>query len=1115
MKTSRWTRAAGVVLLATALGGAGEARADWPSARHDAQRTGRAAGTAELAKPTPFWRFFHGGTLASAGALVVDVDGDGKTEAVLASGDGIAAKRPDTGDVVWSNGSIVFGTLDGLVDFDGDGTAELVAHTNARAYVLRLADGVTLWAEAPGEMGTLSALRIGDLTGDGRPEMVIHECGCCSVNSGKSAVVYRFAGDGATLGAPKLLWSPPVQYCGGSQSASIARMRDPAKPDFVFGTGDKLELRDGATGAVVASMPSFGVAVQASRCTPVNVDADANEELLCVLIDTSGTPNNGRRAYLIDYRLNPDPRLEVVWETLVGTEDGNVRIPASFLGDLDGDGALEFTVSGKNAGGTWSAYVYDAATGIERARKDGATAVGIAPIVAGGGSAWLLDESGTLTAHRLDPNDALSPIFSLPQRGAVSAVDLAAGQTSSLSSRLVTLDLDGDGTRELLTNVDNGAAVELVRVTKDGAALGGKYAPGAGVSVLAAWGATVAGMPTVALAQSDGNFHLLDDAFVPVSGNPSFGARFGGFYASSQFRLLATYPVVGDLGDAVPGVLVVTSRGALQRLDARSASFASPPQVLWSRDRTHGAQIAKGLGPNGQPGIVAVEKRPGASDRVVALAADGTLLWEREIEGVVLADLATGNLDGDSIPDVVVDHGDLGDSLERVTALRGATGEVAWKATPVGPGNRQPAGGALVDWNADGVDDFVFEYQKTRVLDGKTGAVLAESALGGDYFMPIAEDTNGDGKPDLTLYAGYTAPATIAHALDAYLWKGEAEDRPLTYGAMASCPAGKTLLGGSWLVRPRLLRVVAGGLEAGSRSTQVLAGGESYPDLASATLAGVRLGQLGSPAIHENLMGDGRPVAVVGSEDGWIYGVDPCTGELRLRHEIGAPVGAIAFGDTDGDGKDELLASSADGHLYALANESVAAVSQVLDVDPTKGIEDADVDTIESVDTLYGAWSAVSGAERYEVAVVRDAIDGGGFVTSGPWIDAGTATKATLAGLELTAGRRYFVAVRAVRGASRSPDRLSDGVTVLATGGSGAGGSGAGGGSASGSTTGSGTESYDDLVFGRGCGCSFAGREDARLLAPWLLGVTLVVARRTRRTRQLSRGGAACSIEDA
>lgn len=1114
-------------------------RADWPSARQNAQRTGAATGMSDLVSPTPFWKLFAGGAMAADGAIAVDLDGDGKVEAVFGDASGVTAKSPASGDTVWTGvGSAAMDgvALAGFSDVDGDGSVELVARSRDRAFLVRPTDGKILWSEPLGEMGTLSQIRVGDISGDGKDDLVMIECQCCAINSGKSAVAYSFAEGGATLSSPVLLWAPPQTYCGGHHAATLVRMRDAKKVDFIFGKADGLALLDGPTGQVVAETGVLGTAIQTSDCVPVNVDGDPQEELLCVLSSSSATPTTGHRAYLVDYVSMPTPRLELVWEQDIGTVDGGVSIPPSLVGDLDGDGKLELVLGGKT-GSLASTYVIDAATGAVRDAVDGQAPVGIASLGVGGSAELLTSSNGTVHSFELatGPSGKLSERWSLTDHEARWSVDYAAGQVRTIRNELVLLDIDGDGVKELVTTRVSDGRLDLIRSKAGAPDTVGSYAPPSSSKIVGLW--PTGSNSSLAIAQSDGNLHVLDETLAPVSGNPGYGARFGNYFASSQFRSLWNSPVLGDLGDAVPGVLVTDSRGALLRLDARSATFSEPPTVMWSSDRTRGAQIVQNLDGT-KPGIVAFRALDGENHRILALNADGTLLWEREVVGVVLADMVAGNLDGDAHPDVVVEHGDLSDSLHRVTALSGASGAVLWEATPVGPGNRQPPGGALSDWNDDGRDDFFFVAGGSlRILNGTDGSPMATLDIKSGYHTPILFDVDGDDTLEVSLYAGYTAPGTVAKDLSKLLWQGSDKDRPLTYGAMTTCGGAGTLIGGSWTTPSRLSRFVAGGPAAGTTSHLYLAGGKVFANLASAVGSGAKMGQLGSPSLHDNLGGDGATIAVVGSTDGWVYGVEACSGWLRFAFEIGAPVGAIALGDSNGDGKDELLASAADGHLYALREPLLPAPVNVIDTDPMAGVTEEDVDSIVSQTALHVRWTKVPMAEGYEVAVVKDPADGGGFLTSEPWRAVGNVEEASLTDLALEDGRRYFLAVRAVAGDVRSADTLSDGVRVYfdakpsgsggaggAAGAGGAGGaggingaggmssgsgeasaaSGATGGGDGGAVTGSGGDSdgAHPCVTG-GCGsCSLQGRTEDPSTFGWLvIGIAATRLRRSARRK--------------
>jgi hypothetical protein len=213
----------------------------------------------------------------------------------------------------------------------------------------------------------------------------------------------------------------------------------------------------------------------------------------------------------------------------------------------------------------------------------------------------------------------------------------------------------------------------------------------------------------------------------------------------------------------------------------------------------------------------------------------------------------------------------------------------------------------------------------------------------------------------------------------------------------------------------------------------------------------------------------GRPSSVVGSSDGYLYAVNPCDGTLDFALNMGAAVGQPVFGDTDGDGNDEILVTVADGYLYDIKNEAVPPPGFVWDIDLAHGIT-TDIDTIQTVDTLYCKWGAVPGATGYEVAIVAQ---GGGFVTQSPsWKQEDAATTvATLAGLSLTDGSRYFCAVRAVGPGGLSPDAESNGVVVIGApdGGADAGDAGDDAGGHPGAWPG---------LWGRACTCTTAGASE-------------------------------------
>jgi hypothetical protein len=156
--------------------------------------------------------------------------------------------------------------------------------------------------------------------------------------------------------------------------------------------------------------------------------------------------------------------------------------------------------------------------------------------------------------------------------------------------------------------------------------------------------------------------------------------------------------------------------------------------------------------------------------------------------------------------------------------------------------------------------------------------------------------------------------------------------------------------------------------------------------------------------------------------------VDPCAGTLLWALRFGFPVGEPVVSDTDGDGRNDVLVSVADGFLYQVGDEVLPAPEWVWDTDPPGGFPAEDRDTIETVDTLYASWAAVPGAASYEYGVVTP---GGTFVTTPPFVPVGTATSAAPTGLPLRLGGMYQFVVRAIGPRGGSRETFSDGIQLV------------------------------------------------------------------------------------
>lgn len=1056
------------------------ATADWPMPRGNARRTAVAHGKSNLVSPVPYWRHFLGGAITAEGAISLDVDGDGESEIVLVVQGAVQANEVGDNIPIWSVPSLNSQWIIGATDLDGDGDDDLLVRSTSQVFVLDPTDGAILWEEPVGQMGTIGGVRVADLTGDGLDDVFIQECACCSINSGNTGVVYSFAGD---VSNPDLRWTLPDVSCGGGRSMTVAKIVGGSNSHVILGSGSQLRVLDGSNGTEIANTGNIGQSVQASRCQPVQIGSV--EDLLCVMKEPVGPENNGRRLMLY-HRLGTT--LSIQWERLVGDVDGAVVIPNGMVTDLDGDGSREVVIGGRLNDFFDVLYVYDLVNGELLADLTGLVPVGTAPILSDGKSVILArNPDENLLAFSFDRNaePKVALEWTLVGRGAAGYIDLDDGRRSFLKGRILTLDYDGDGVDDLLSTERDGLDLRIVKATGGSPEVLATYTMPSDTSQLAFYPFDgIGGSPDtrLGLASTSGALHVLDGTFQPMSEN---GVRFGGYLARGTFRQLRSDPVVASLGGASEALLVKDSRGTLHRLDAKGASFAEPPSTVWSRTSTHGASIVPGL-VNGEAGILAIDNDE-SDERIVLLDGDANLVWDAPLLGATLTDLVSANFDGDGVPDVFVQYGDATDKLELGVALRGSDGSTLWNTTPFGPYNRQPAGVSIADWDGDGTDDIVMQQNGTKVLDGSNGSEVLSGGPGFAYFMPHLHDIDDDEDLEVVLHAGVGVPETLDHDLTT-LFSANEDDRPMTYATIVDCPGAARSIGGSWINPARLKSTALGGPFIGTYNAVTLVGGESYPDGAPIP-PDAYVGQLGSPQIHDNLQGDGAPIVVVGSYDGWLYALDACTLALRFSVDFGAPVGTVLFGDTDGDGLDEILTSVADGYLYALRESPVEPPSLVLDTDPPNGIVE-DVDTITTHDTLYGSWLPVAGVDSYEVAVVRD--NEGGFVSEPPWIDVGDVTSASLTGLELEDGKRYFFAVRATLDGSPSPDTLSDGVVVTLIEPDGSGGAGGG-------TIAPGGEV---LLTGRACLCS-APRAATERTLPFLLLASSVFAARLRRRRRL------------
>jgi hypothetical protein len=912
----------GAAALVGVLLAAGDARADWPMARHDAHRTGMSPGKSNIKKPKPRWSSYLGGSIRADGLLAHDLDGDGRAEIIHATGGAVAAKRPDD-SLIWRARVYGTGVLVGVADLDGDGQDELVVHTSHNLYLLDVKTGAVRWAQPDGEMGVIAPyVRL--VPRSGGLDLIIPECGGCG---GSKTLVSGFRYSFAK-GFDAPLRTPLPMTIGVTSVLTVAKGSVPGTSLLLINDDDKannppsngkVNLLDGETGAVL--LPAgFDIHQNTAlvTCAPGDIDGSPGDEILCLASPGQG----GDTVFALSWK---GSSLVELWSHVAAQGEVFHNQLSDLLVDLDGNGTLEVALSISHADGSYSTRLLAAETGAPITSYLGLRYSGVAFLGGQGKPTVIANNEAQMGGLAFD-GSALTLLFTIADQRPVLEPDAARKRRQSASPlRVITADLDGDALPELIT-----WRLSKTPVISGYSIKGGAPAPLASlpfpddVSPTSLWALPPVDrpFPQIAIARTDGVLHLLDQALQPTAA----AIRFGGYYSPGEWGQLGQTGVIASLdGGPAQQILFTDSKGALRRIDADGASLDTPPITRWEVRGASHPLVVPGLD-GGAPAIATFARLPPPSkDSTVRVVrgATGESLWEVPIPEQPINDLVMARLTLGDTPDLVFQTPDPAQpGLVRTRALSGDDGASLWSFSEK-PGNcgLQPAGVSIADWNQDGYDDVVQQASFTRVNSGADGSSLVVGTVGGCYFLPAIVDPDGDGVDNVLLQGGFESITLLTHGLDQQVFASTDGDRPYPYGALAECPFGQVWVEGSWRDVSRLKITRLSGPEIGAATTLFLAGGARYPDQEAVLAARAGQGQLTAASVHGNLAGDGVPVAVIGSGDGWLYGVEPCSGELRFALDFAYSVGEPFFGDTDGDGLDEIIVSVADGNLYALVDD--------------------------------------------------------------------------------------------------------------------------------------------------------------------------------------------------
>ncbi len=1001
---ARWDL--GLALLAT-LGAAAPAVAqDWPTWRHDFGRSGRAELTGDIETPTPLWSLPLGRSATPPATVTGDYDGDGAAELYYLSAGRLVASRFGR-PLLWQSEWAGVDQLAGAWDFDGDGAAELLGvRRSAPSGLARIdvRDGRVLWeaeglGEGTRELRLRENLLVGDLTGDGLPDLV-----AVPVSAAPRLVAYSF-GAGAPEGGA--LWS--VDLPGATLVSQIVLAEVGGEPVLVVATPSEVNLVDPATGEVLAQLaqpPGFSQPTGLFQVIDPEDDGDA--EIACVSVSSTGYG-----IALFDLAAE-----EVRWSLAWPTSGHAVAAGPDAVRDFDGDGDPELVLSvfgsaaaevdvtgatgdhdGVNAPAAWTLLVVDAATGAVETSAEGwlywATLrapsgddVIVARDVSGleGGAGLSPWSPGAVAALGFDDEGALRRVGSAH---AIAPLSRPPSLDERRSTYLRLFAPIGDATRALARADDDLVGVAIddaggLAVTPVGAL------PSGFVAVLdPAWSASGAEAP------------LLWDAargFVRLGVS---GAIPGPGFRSDA--LVAT----GSAEPGAPYLIVARSDG--------TAAFRELPSSVVSEPLAPDLTIALEGGDVRSMAVAELDGAAGPELFWAGVAAPGVLRmhWlddtgdhssrDVRVDGAALRSVTVGPFGEDGAPRVALAVTDVSralDESERVWVLDEA-GDIDVNVGVTRPGRLLGpiVPGPGVAGEATIAVPVTTDLSLRRASDG---AEVAAVDTGWASFV-VSADTDGDGVLDL-IVDDTTELRLIDGATRTQRWM-----RPKAFPEEGT----GTPLGTARRAPEAGLDVVqataAGELRLYDGATGELVWSVLLDDGAVLPPGAGAAPSISAP-VAADVDGDGADEVLVGSSDGFLYALDARDGDPDWVMPLNAPVGAPTVA-LDGDGRVVILVATSDGFLRGLGQATLDAPAEVREVASRRGAPfevDEDVDVWDRSGWLSVAWESVAGADQYEVRLVSET-----EAVVAEW-RATPETALYLGDLSLVVGRTYFAQVRAL-----------------------------------------------------------------------------------------------------